>query len=305
MGKAIIAIDLGSNSIRFLKMDCETKEAMGAFHKTVKTADRLATTGVISQEALGRIVSAINEAKERIDFSDATIKAVTTEAVRQAKNSQEILVHIKEQTGVAFEVIDGDSEARYALIATQNRLEILGKRPKSFMLADIGGASTEIIFCYGEKSLSKSFNVGIVTVTQSFGTLGEISNAIPALMNPIKLFCDEVYAVHGKVEMFVAIAGTPTTIAAMKLGMNHKSYDASKIQGTVLSRKDLITQLEALLLMRDKEREEIVGVGREDLIASGVLIYDELYGIGGFTESMVIDDGVREGVAFSMCKEQK
>jgi exopolyphosphatase/guanosine-5'-triphosphate,3'-diphosphate pyrophosphatase len=124
-------------------------------------------------------------------------------------------------------------------------------------------------------------------------------------MNPIKLFCDEVYAVHGKVEMFVAIAGTPTTIAAMKLGMNHKSYDASKIQGTVLSRKDLITQLEALLLMRDKEREGIVGVGREDLIASGVLIYDELYGIGGFKESMVIDDGVREGVAFSMCKEQK
>jgi len=301
MSKNIIAIDLGSNSMRFLKMSCETKKSIGEFHKTVKTADGLATTGMISQGAVDRIISAINEAKEQIDFSDATIKAVTTEAIRQAINGKEILDSIKEQTGVEFEIIDGDAEAKYALIATQNRLELLGKNPKSFMLADIGGASTELIFNYGDKSISKSFNIGIVTITQSFGTLGEIADAIPALMNPLKLFCDEVYAKYGKSEMFVAIAGTPTTIASMKLGMTYKSYDASKIHGTLLSRKDLVEQLETLLLMSNLEREKVVGVGREDLIASGVLIYDELYAIGGFSESVVIDDGVREGVALSVC----
>ena len=299
--KSIIAIDLGSNSLRFLKMNCKTKEAIGEFHKTVKTADGLAQTGMISQAAKERIVSAINEAKEVMDFTDVKVKAVTTEAIRQAINGQEILAEIETETAIKFEVIDGDAEAKYALIAAKNRLELLGKKPSSFMLADIGGASTEIVFHYGDKTISKSFNIGIVTITQTFKDIREIANAIPALMNPIKLFCDEVYAEHRKVEMFVATAGTPTTLAAMKLGMEYATYDSNKIHGTVLTHKDLIEQLSQLLTMSNEDRTKTVGVGREDLIASGVLIYEELYNIGGFEESTVIDDGVREGVAYEGC----
>jgi len=301
--KNIIAIDLGSNSLRFLKMNCETKEAIAEFHKTVKTADGLAQSGVISEAAKERIVRAINEAQEVMDFTDSKVKAVTTEAIRQAINGQEILDAIEAETAIKFEVIDGDAEAKYALIAAQNRLELLGQKPSSFMLADIGGASTEIVFYYGEKSFSKSFNIGIVTVTQSFKSIAEIANAIPALMNPIKLFCDEVYAGHGKVEIFVATAGTPTTLAAMKQGMEYATYDANKIHGTVLTQKDLVEQLSKLLTMSNEDRTKTVGVGREDLIASGVLIYEELYNIGGFKESTVIDDGVREGVAYEGCSK--
>jgi exopolyphosphatase/guanosine-5'-triphosphate,3'-diphosphate pyrophosphatase len=299
--KNIIAIDLGSNSLRFLKMNCETKEVMGEYHTTVKTADGLAQTGLISQAAKERIVSAINEAKEQIDFTDATVKAVTTEAIRQAQNGQAILDDIEAETAIKFEVIDGDAEAKYALIAATNRLELLGQKPSSFMLADIGGASTELIFHYGSKTFSKSFNIGVVTVTQSFKSISEVANAIPALMNPLKLFCDEVYAEHGAVEMFVATAGTPTTLAAMKHGMEYATYDSSRVQGTILTQKDLVSQLSKLLTMSNEERTKTVGVGREDLIATGVLIYEELYAIGRFKESTVIDDGVREGVAYDGC----
>jgi len=301
--KKVIAIDLGSNSIRFLKMDCKTKEFIGEFHQMVKTADGLATTGLISIEAQNRIINAINLAKEQIDFSNSTIKAVTTEAIRKAKNGQEILDGIKAKTGVEFNIINGNDEARYALIATQNRLKLLGLEPSSFMLADIGGASTELIFSYGDRVVSKSFSIGIVTVTQSFHNLVEISNAIPALMEDMRLFCQDVYNKYGKVEKFIAVAGTPTTIASMKHGMSYESYDANKIHGTVLTRQDLVNQLERLLSMDIEARRETVGVGREDLIASGVLIYEELYNIGGFNESIVIDDGVREGVAFDMCEK--
>ena len=156
--KNIIAIDLGSNSLRVLKMNCATKERLGAFHKTVKTADGLAKTGKINDEAIVRVVTALNEAKEELDFSDARVKAVTTEAIRQASNGLEVLISIKKQTGVSFEVIDGDTEAKYALRAVQNRLEILGETPKSFMMVDIGGGSTEMLFYYGENQyFSKSF----------------------------------------------------------------------------------------------------------------------------------------------------
>jgi exopolyphosphatase/guanosine-5'-triphosphate,3'-diphosphate pyrophosphatase len=302
--KNIIAIDLGSNSLRILKMNCATKERLGEFHRTVKTADGLATTGEINVEALERVVLALNEAKEEFDFSDAEVKAVTTEAIRQAKNGDEILKSIEEQTGIVFEVIDGVAEAKYALTATQNRLKLLGKEPKSFMMIDIGGGSTEMMFHYGEgKSFSKSFQVGIVTVTQKFEGLGEIAEAIPVLMNPMRQYYNEVLAQHGEVELFIATAGTPTTIAAMKHGMDYATYDAQKIHGTILSQKDLVEKLMVLIEMSQEERVKAVGVGRDDLIASGVLIYDEIYTFSGFKESMVIDDGIREGVAFSMCEK--
>ena len=302
--KNIIAIDLGSNSLRILKMNCETKERLGEFHRTVKTADGLATIGEINVEALTRVVEALNVAKDELDFSDAKVKAVTTEAIRQAKNGDEILKSIEEKTGISFEVIDGVAEAKYALAATQNRLKLLGKEPKSFMMVDIGGGSTEMMFHYGEeKSFSKSFQVGIVTVTQKFKGLREVAEAIPVLMNPMKHYYNEVVSQYGEVELFIATAGTPTTIAAMKHGMEYETYDAQKIHGTILSQKELVEKLMALIEMTPEQRVKTVGVGRDDLIASGVLIYDELYTISGFKESMVIDDGIREGVAFSMCEQ--
>jgi len=299
--KNIIAIDLGSNSLRILKMNCETKERLGEFHKTVKTADGLAKTGKINNEAIARVIARLNEAKQELDFSDAKVKAVTTEAIRQAQNGLEALLTIEKETGVSFEVINGDTEAKYALRAVQNRLEILKQTPKSFMMVDIGGGSTEMLFYYGEKYFSKSFKVGIVTLTQKFNTLDEIAKAIPLLMSEMKNYYDEVVQEHGEVELFVAIAGTPTTIAAMKKGMEYATYNAKKIHGTMLSQKDLSEQLEKLLIMSKEEKVKAVGVGRDDLIASGVLIYDELYKISNFKESMVIDDGIREGVAFDEC----
>ena len=299
--KNIIAIDLGSNSLRVLKMNCESKKVLGEFHKTVKTADGLAKTGKINDEAIARVVIALNEAKEELNFSDAKVKAVTTEAIRQAKNGLEVLISISKQTGVAFEVIDGETEAKYALRAVQNRLEILGKMPRSFMMLDIGGGSTEMLFYYGEKYFSKSFKVGIVTITQKFNDLAEIAKAIPTLMSEMKEYHDKVTKEHGVVELFIATAGTPTTIAAMKKGMDYATYDAKKIHGTMLSQNDLDEKLRKLLSMSQEKKLKAVGVGRDDLIATGVLIYDELYNISGFKESMVIDDGIREGVAFDEC----
>lgn len=301
--KNIIAIDLGSNSLRILKMHCESKKSLGEFHKTVKTADGLVKSGKINDEAITRVVVALNEAKKELDFSDANIKAVTTEAIRQASNGLEVLLSIKKQTGILFEVIDGDTEARYALRAVQNRLAILEKTPKSFMMVDIGGGSTEMLFYYGDKYFSKSFKIGIVTITQKFNDLDEIAKAMPSLMLEMREYYDEVTQEHGAVELFVATAGTPTTIAAMKKGMDYKTYDAKKIHGTILSQNDLDEKLKDLLAMNQEERIKAVGVGRDDLIASGILIYDEFYNISGFKESMVIDDGIREGVAFDECME--
>lgn len=298
----MIAIDLGSNTLRVLAYDCKSGKQLYAYEKVVKTADGLAEFGTINDEAVARVIAAIREAQKAVEFSQE-MRAVTTEAVRRASNSDDVLSQIQKETGIDFEIISGEEEARLTLLAVQHRLQKLHYASDTFVLVDIGGGSTELIFHYGEETVSKSFQVGIVTIAQSYVNLDNIETALPHEMLDMQRFCTEVYVTKGKPSAFVATAGTPTTVAAMKLGFNYETYDATKINGTTLLKNDLDFYLKKLLDMPFEEREIAVGTGRSDLIAAGILIYKQLYTLLEFETCVVIDDGLREGVALDVCNK--
>ncbi len=303
----MIAIDLGSNTLRVIQLDCQSGVFGATFEKIVKTADGLVQTGMISSEAVERVIDAISEAKKNIDFSADKIHAVTTEAIRRASNSQAVLAQIKRETGISFEVISGEKEAALTLLAVEHRLKHLGREEdrdlSSFVLVDIGGGSTELIFRYPEQTITQSFPVGIVTVAQQYETLERIDAALPELMKEMQQFAQIVVLRHGTLDTFVATAGTPTTVAAMKLGQNYATYDPALINGTFLDVQELDHYLKVLLAMPFEEREVTVGVGRSDLIAAGILIFRQLFVLLGMRECIVIDDSLREGLALEKCSD--
>jgi len=262
----VIAIDLGSNTLRVVQIDCKSMKIINEYEKTVKTADGLVQHGLINGKATTRVISAIKEAKEKIDFTSDTVKAVTTEAIRRAKNSDDVLLQIKKETGVAFKIISGEEEARLTLLAVKHRLAKLQYASDSFVLVDIGGGSTELIFHYDNEVISKSFPIGIVTIAQSYETLNTIQKALPK-----------------------------------EMGQTYATYDAKKINGTSLEMKELDFYLKKLLSLPFEEREIAVGTGRSNLIAAGILIFKQLYSIVEFDACVVIDDGLREGVALEEC----
>ncbi|MEA3456262.1 MAG: phosphatase, partial [Campylobacterota bacterium] len=240
----MIAIDLGSNTLRVTQLDCQSGIFGASFEKIVKTADGLVQKGAISSEAVRRVIVAISEAKRCIDFSGDKVVAVTTEAIRRASNSEAVLSQIKEETGISFEVISGEKEATLTLLAVEHRLKHLNRQkkdrdPSSFVLIDIGGGSTELIFRYPDQVIVQSFPVGIVTVAQQYKTLEKIDAALPALMKEMKQFAQSVVSRHGALDSFIATAGTPTTVAAMKLGQNYATYDPALINGTSLDVEEL------------------------------------------------------------------
>ena len=297
----MVAIDLGSNTLRVLEYDCKMAKQISAYEKVVKTADGLAEFGTINEDAVARVIAAIKEAQKQIDFFSQPIKAVTTEAVRRASNAKTVLEQIKKETGVSFEIISGEEEAKLTLLAVKHRLKKLHYASDTFVLVDIGGGSTELIFDYGDETVSKSFPVGIVTIAQTYENLENIDKALPQEMFDMQMFCAEMVVTKGKPSSFVATAGTPTTVAAIKLGFNYENYDAAKINGTSLQKEELDFYLKKLLSMPFEEREIAVGTGRSDLIAAGILIYKQLYTMLEFENCVVIDDGLREGVALEMC----
>ncbi len=301
MARSVTAIDLGSNTFRAVVLACDTLEKRAEYEKIVRTADGLVETGRISDAAVERIVAAAREAAEKIGF-DGTVRAVTTEAIRQAENTAEVLRKIRDATGIDFEIIDGESEARYTLLAVRHRLQKLALSSECFVMVDIGGGSTEILFVEGDRVKSKSFPVGIVTIAQRYGTLEKIEKALGEEMAQMRLFVEACRREGFCSEPFVATAGTPTTVAAMMLGMEYATYDAKRINGTVVTRADLHTQLQRLLGLDEEVRRRLVGVGREDLIAAGILIFAHIYRILGTESAIVVDDGLREGVAIAECR---
>jgi exopolyphosphatase/guanosine-5'-triphosphate,3'-diphosphate pyrophosphatase len=297
----MIAIDLGSNTLRVLVYDCKSKKQLFTYEKVVKTADGLAEFGTINEAAVESVISALHKAQAQIPFGEHRIKAVTTEALRRATNAPQILQSIEKKTGVHFDIISGEEEARLTLLAVKNRLTKLHYASDTFVLVDIGGGSTELIFHYKDETITKSFPIGIVTIAQTYETLENIEQALTREMFDMQMFCAELYATKGNPDSFVATAGTPTTVAAMKLGFNYETYDAAKINGTSLRKDELGFYLKKLLSLPFEEREIAVGTGRSDLIAAGILIYKQLYTMLEFENCVVIDDGLREGVALEMC----
>ncbi|WP_456323432.1 Ppx/GppA phosphatase family protein [Hydrogenimonas sp.] len=300
----MIAIDLGSNTFRAVDMDCNSLERIAEYEKIVRTADGLSESGCIGEDAIARIVQAAKEAREVLDFSKP-VTAVATEAIRRASNGAEVLDVIEKKSGLKFRVLTGEQEAGYTQLAVKARLEKLGIGSDSFVLADIGGGSTEIVFFREGETRMMSFSVGIVTIAQRYKTPEAIERALKVEMEPIQKWVQTRRMEGFDASRFVATAGTPTTVAAMKLGMDYASYDAQKINGVKLLRKDLSLQLKRLLALDNAARKRLVGVGREDLIVAGILIFDKLYEILGVGEAIVVDDGLREGVAIAECKGLK
>ena len=298
----MIGIDLGSNTVRIVKIDCNSGKKIAEYEKIVRTADKLIKTGKISDEAIERIIDAINEAKQKIDFNDE-INAVATEAMRRAKNSDEVIKKIKEVTGVEFKIITPEEEATLTAVAVENCLENKCKiDAKSFFLIDIGGGSTELILKHKDTIISQSFPLGIVTFTQKYKTPEAIKYAIKKEVKKFKDFIDVAFSTYKKPRIFVASSGTPTTIAALKKGLNYHTYNPEVVNCTKVNEKDLDFWLDKLMKMEMKKREELVGVGRGDLIFTGIYIFKEIFKITKYEECTVCDDGVREGAAISKCK---
>ena len=293
----MVAIDLGSNTIRMIEYDCTSKKLINSYEKIVKTADNLVTTKEISQEAVKRIIDAINEAKEKIKFEN--VVAYTTEAMRQATNSKQVIEQIKSQTGVEFKIASSDEEAYYTTLAVENVIKPLYNY-KTMFLVDIGGGSTELIIKNKKELISESFKIGIVTISQRYKSIEALEYGIKQDVKPFKEFINFMKMSY-RPDIFVASSGTPTTIAALKIGLDYNTYDANKVNGVVLNVQDLDEWMEKLLKMELRHREKLVGVGRGDLIVSGIMIFKELFLMSGFSECIVVDNGVREGIAIDYC----
>jgi exopolyphosphatase/guanosine-5'-triphosphate,3'-diphosphate pyrophosphatase len=166
--KKYAAIDIGSNAMRLLITNIVEQDGMETqFSKSslVRVPIRLGqdafTVGEITEENIDRMTDAMKAYKLLMKVHKVEkYMACATSAMREAYNGKEVVEIIREQSGIAIEIIDGKTEAK--IIASTNLHQLIDSE-NTYLYVDVGGGSTEFsLFSNGTIVASKSFKAGTV-----------------------------------------------------------------------------------------------------------------------------------------------
>ena len=163
----LASIDLGSNSTRLLiaEVNDQGLNVLTRMHIVTKMSEKIEQTGVISTEAFKRVNSALRNFKKLLIENDVDdVFIVGTAALRDAKNSEEIIENIKRKYDFEVEVLSGHEEG----ITTSVGVLHFMQNTENFLIIDIGGRSTEFIYEFENKIISKSLNLGVVTLSEKY-----------------------------------------------------------------------------------------------------------------------------------------
>ena len=164
----IAAIDLGTNTFHLIIAE-QAESEMKIIYKTnkpIKLGEDITKENKIIPTAFERGINCLKEFKATLDQYGVTkIRAVATSGVRSASNGKDFIDTVKEETGILIDIIDGEEEANLIYEGVKYSGAIQGKS----LIMDIGGGSTEFIFCDNKGFYwKKSFDIGAARLMQKF-----------------------------------------------------------------------------------------------------------------------------------------
>jgi len=312
------ALDLGTNNCRLLiaRPSGEHFTIIDAFSRVVRLGEGLARTGRLSDDAMDRTLAALKVCADKLVRRNVTLaRSVATEACRRAANGPDFIEKVRQETGIALDIISAREEARLAVLGCHVLLEP-GKGPA--MIFDIGGGSTELVLIESTDTVPRildwqSVPWGVVSLTESCGLEGAsererleryahmrkiVSDSFADFVRRTEEVRDKA-ALTGPLRL-LGTSGTVTTLASLHLDL--PQYDRRAVDGLIvpaISMRDISTQLSSLSI---EERRELPCIGREraDLVVAGCAILEAILDLWPCDRLGVADRGIREGILRSL-----
>ena len=165
--RKIAAIDIGSNAVRMLICYVISSEGEYVFQKNsylrlpIRLGEDSFKNGIISNDKIILLTNAILSFKYIMKVHGVKdYKIYATSALRESRNSKEVISIVKKNTDLKIELITGLKEAK--TISKGNSLEKI-EFNKTFLYVDVGGGSTEFsILRKDNEKISRSFKIGTV-----------------------------------------------------------------------------------------------------------------------------------------------
>lgn len=160
------AIDLGSNSFHMAVAGATGShlQMIDKVRRPVRLGSGLDKNNNITTETLDRALECLALFQHRLrGVPRDQIRAVGTNTMRRARNSEKLNLAAQQLLGIPIEIISGREEAR--LIYTGVTYGLRDKKKR--LVIDIGGGSTEFIAGQGiEPKVMESVNMGCVSANQ-------------------------------------------------------------------------------------------------------------------------------------------
>ena len=291
----VASIDLGSNSTRLLIADITngTLTTIYKEHQVTRMADKLSESKIISKESTNRVLKVLASYFKNINrYNIENIQIVGTAALRDAKNSQEITKLIEKKFGYEVDIVSGEEEGVLTSVGVLNSLGCL----ENFLIVDIGGRSTEFIYDYDKKIVSKSLNVGVVSLSELF------FNELPPPEKSV-LFAQE-YIEDNLFEsnifdrrMLVGVAGTFTSLASIFL--EQTQFNEKEIHLTELKNEDVFKINNKLLKLNEPQiitKYKGLDPKRAKTIQAGILLAKEIISKYNVNSIKVSNSDILEGL---------
>jgi exopolyphosphatase/pppGpp-phosphohydrolase len=138
------AIDIGSNTIEVLIARCLPDNLEIMEHQTTmaRLGESVDERGEISRDKFKMALDAVRKYQKLAKNRGAEeILAIATEALREARNSQDFIEAVKRETGIEVQLISGFAEAVLDYYGTTYS----SGTPTDAGVLDVGGGSTEIV----------------------------------------------------------------------------------------------------------------------------------------------------------------
>lgn len=302
MKRNLAAIDLGTNTVRVLVAEADAGTGLAprwVDQSVVRLGEGVAARGTLAPAAIERALAAIRRYRDRASgFGAPEVLLTATAAVRQARDGQAFMTRLAAEPGIRPRVLSGEEEARLTLLGA---VWALGDVEGLTGLLDVGGGSTEVLVADGLRILAAvSLDLGVVHLVERFFPRDP---ADPAELAACRTYADERLRNEAwprigshRLARLVATAGTPTTLAALDLGL--ATYDPRRVQGHRLGAAAIerLTARLAAMSLAERARLPVLEVGRADVIVPGGIVVSAALAGLGLPFVVVSDAGLREGI---------
>ena len=294
-------LDVGSNTVHLLVVDAyQGARPMPAFsHKAeLKLADHLdngaSLSGPGERSLRGVVEDALRIAEDK---GVEELIGFATSAVREAKNGEQVLARIREQTGAQINVMTGPEEARLTFLAARRWF---GWSSGRLLVIDIGGGSLEVASGTDEEpDVVASLPLGASRLTRDWFT------SDPPSADDVRRMRKHVRAQIAREAGGRLRQGPPDHV----VGSSKTFRQLARIAGAApsgegpyvkrtLRHADVAALAERLPTMSQAERAKLPGVSASRIaqLPAGAIVADAILDLLGVDQIELCPWALREGV---------
>lgn len=305
----LAAVDVGTNSTRLLAADVADGRVTAELARDMvitRLGRGVDATRRFDPAALARTLEVVGGYADRCRaLGVEAVRVAATSATRDVHNREEFVAGVLARTGVEPEVLSGDQEAA-ATWAGATAADLPGEQRT--LVVDVGGGSTEFIIGVPDRPASTpeamvSLDVGCVRLTERhLHDDPPTADQVQAMRADVRAHLARVGGVLGAASAgrVVGVAGTVTTVVALALEL--PAYDPSTIHHATVAAGQVEATARRLLAMTVAERAAlpVMAPGREDVIAAGAVVLDEVCRSFGFGRIVASEADILDGVLLGL-----